>query len=199
MMSHMAVSTANENIGGTPKPLINSTYLAMFMFIGAELMFFSGFIGAFLLLRLSSADWPPVDQPTLPSFITGINTIVLLFSGYVISKVWNPFENQKAVIRNMLLASAFGLLFLTVQGYEWIRLIGFGLTLQSSVYGAIFYLLIGAHGLHVLGGLLWLFAITILTIRSGIVEANLNKLRAAFLYWFFVVLLWPILYFLVYF
>ena len=195
----MAVSAANENIEGTPKPLINSTYLAMFMFIGAELMFFSGFIGAFLLLRLSSADWPPVDQPTLPSFITGINTIVLLFSGYVISKVWNPFENQKAVIRNMLLASAFGLLFLTVQGYEWIRLIGFGLTLQSSVYGAIFYLLIGAHGLHVLGGLLWLFAITILTIRSGIVEANLNKLGAAFLYWFFVVLLWPILYFLVYF
>ncbi|TFB08623.1 hypothetical protein E3V55_08035, partial [Candidatus Marinimicrobia bacterium MT.SAG.3] len=67
MMSHMAVSAANENIGGAPKPLINSTYLAMFMFIGAELMFFSGFIGAFLLLRLSSADWPPVDQPTLVS------------------------------------------------------------------------------------------------------------------------------------
>ena len=199
MMSHMAVSAANENIGGTPKPLINSTYLAMFMFIGAELMFFSGIIGAFLLLRLSAIDWPPVDQPTLPAFVTGINTILLLFSGYIASRIWNPFNNKDIVVRNLIFVSSLGLLFLSVQGYEWIRLIGFGLTLQSSVYGAIFYLLIGAHAMHVLGGLLWLFAITFLTIKSGIVETNLNKFRAALLYWFFVVLLWPILYFLVYF
>ena len=199
MITRSAVSITNENFEGAPKPLINSTYLAMFMFIGAELMFFSGIIGAFLFFRLSAVDWPPVDQPTLPVFVTGINTILLLFSGYVASRIWDPFKNKNAVVRNLMIASSLGLLFLSVQGYEWIRLIGFGLTLQSSVYGATFYFLIGAHAVHVLGGLLWLFAVTFLTLISGIVETNLNKFRAALLYWFFVVLLWPILYFLVYF
>lgn len=199
MMSHSAISTADETFGGALKPLINSTYLAMFMFIGAELMFFSGIIGAFLLFRLSAVDWPPLDQPTLPAFVTGINTILLLFSGYIASRIWDPFNNKNTVVRNLIIVSSLGLLFLSIQGYEWIRLIGFGLTLQSSIYGAMFYFLIGAHAMHVLGGLLWLIAITFLTINSGIIESNVNKLRAALLYWFFVVLLWPILYFLVYF
>lgn len=199
MMSHSAISTADETLGEAPKPLINSTYLAMFMFIGAELMFFSGIIGAFLLLRLSTVDWPPLDQPTLPAFVTGINTILLLLSGYVASRIWDPFNNKNTVVRNLIIVSSLGLLFLSIQGYEWIRLIGFGLTLQSSVYGAMFYFLIGAHASHVLGGLLWLIAITFLTIKSGIIESNVNKLRAALLYWFFVVLLWPLLYILVYF
>ena len=199
MVRNSAISTANENFAETSKPIINSTYLDMFMFIGAELMFFSGFIGSFLLFRLNTVDWPPVDQPTLPVFVTGINTILLLFSGYIASRIWNPFNKKNTVVRNLIFVSFLGLLFLIIQGYEWIQLIGFGLTLQSSIYGAIFYLLIGAHAMHVLGGLLWMFAITFLTIKSGIVEANLNKLRAALLYWFFVVLLWPVLYFMVYF
>lgn len=198
-MNYSAISTADETFGGAPKPLINSTYLAMFMFIGAELMFFSGIIGAFLLLRLSAVDWPPIDQPTLPAFVTGINTILLLFSGWIASRIWDPFNNKSTVVRNLIIVSSLGFLFLGVQGFEWIKLIGFGLTLQSSVYGAMFYFLIGAHALHVLGGLVWLFSITIITINSGIIESNLNKFRAALLYWFFVVLLWPILYFLVYF
>lgn len=198
-MSHSVISTTDETFEGAPRPLINSTYLAMFMFIGAELMFFSGIIGAFLLLRLSAVDWPPVDQPTLPAFVTGMNTVLLLFSGWIASRIWDPFNNKSTVVRNLIIVSSLGFLFLSIQGYEWIKLIGFGLTLQSSVYGAIFYFLIGAHALHVLGGLVWLFSITIITINSGIIESNLNKLRAALLYWFFVVLLWPILYFLVYF
>ncbi|MEO2004632.1 MAG: cytochrome c oxidase subunit 3, partial [Candidatus Poribacteria bacterium] len=42
-----------------------------------------------------------------------------------------------------------GALFLGVQGFEWIGLIGHGLTMTSSVYGALFYTVIGFHALHV--------------------------------------------------
>ena len=34
-------------------------------------------------------------------------------------------------------------IFLLIQGYEWLRLIHFGLTISSSVYGGLFYTLIG--------------------------------------------------------
>lgn len=185
----------------TPKPIIKSVYLAMMMFIGAELMLFSGFIGAFILLKLSSADWPPPDQPTLPLFITGINTIVLLTSGFLMSRAWKFINNRSKQLWYMILASVLGILFLSIQGYEWIKLVNFGLTLQSSVYGGMFYLIIGTHAIHVAGGLIWLLTITYFSINgsSDNSENESNKFRASALYWYFVVLLWPLLYILVYF
>ena len=185
----------------TPKPIIKSVYLAMIMFIGAELMLFSGFIGAFLLLKLSSVDWPPPNQPTLPIFITGINTIVLLTSGFLMSRAWKSFDNHSKHLRYMILASILGILFLSIQGYEWVKLVNFGLTLQSSVYGGMFYLIIGAHAIHVAGGLLWLLTITFLSVSGnpGNSPGESNKFKASAIYWYFVVLLWPFLYILVYF
>ena len=198
-MSNPATTVMNENIGSGQTPLINSTYLAMFIFIGAELMFFSGLTGAFLLLKISAANWPPLGQPTLPVFVTGINTVLLLTSGYFMSRAWSIPEKRNLLLRYMLTASILGGVFLAIQGYEWFRLVGFGLTLQSSVYGGIFYLLIGAHALHVAGGLIWLLTITALSIKGTVYPNELNKLKACAIYWFFVVLLWPFLYILVYF
>lgn len=185
----------------TPKPLIKSMYLAMMLFIGAELMLFSGFIGAFFLLRLSSVDWPPPNQPTLPVFITGINTIVLLTSGYLMSRAWKSIDDHSKHLRYMILASILGILFLSIQGYEWFKLVNFGLTLQSSVYGGMFYLIIGTHAIHVAGGLLWLLAITYFSINRtlGTSPKESDKFEASAIYWYFVVLLWPFLYVLVYF
>ncbi|MGH7310203.1 MAG: cytochrome c oxidase subunit 3, partial [Candidatus Rokuibacteriota bacterium] len=82
--------------------------------------------------------------------------------------------------------------------YEWVRLIGFGLTMSSSTYGATFYTLIGAHGVHVLAALGWLTATLALLARGGFGEGQTAAVRACALYWHFVVTLWPILYVSVY-
>lgn len=200
-MNDTTADMFENNYEDSSKPLIKNVFLAMFIFIGAELMLFSGFIGAFLLLKLSSVGWPPPDQPTLPVFITGINTIVLLTSGFLMSRAWKSFDNRSIHLRYLILASILGMLFLSIQGYEWVKLISFGLTLQSSVYGGMFYLIIGTHAVHVAGGLLWLLTITFLTIRGtlGISPDDTNKFKVSALYWFFVVLLWPFLYAVVYF
>ncbi len=81
---------------------------------------------------------------------------------------------------------------MALQGYEWVRLIGFGLTTTSSIYGGFFYLIVGAHALHVLAGLTFLAAVFWLCrSRATVVAASI--------YWFFVVGLWPVLDGLVYF
>ena len=46
--------------------------------------------------------------------------------------------------------------FFSCRGYEWVRLLQYGLTLASGVYGATFYVLVGCHGVHVLGAVIWL-------------------------------------------
>src|SRR3970282_1282543 len=61
-------------------PIGSNAWLATLMFIGAELMFFAGLIGAFIVFRWGSPIWPPPFQPRLPVGVTGVNTIILLGS-----------------------------------------------------------------------------------------------------------------------
>ena len=91
-----------------------------------------------------------------------------------------------------------GVIFLAVQGYEWVRLVHHGFTLSSGVYGSIFYVLIGCHALHVLVAVFWLLAVFI-GARAGRFSVNHHVgVEVCAIYWTFVVLLWPILYILVY-
>jgi heme/copper-type cytochrome/quinol oxidase subunit 3 len=91
-----------------------------------------------------------------------------------------------------------GLIFLSVQGYEWARLLQFGLTLSSSVYGATFYTIIGCHAAHVLGAVVWLLTILVLAKKQRFSLERHVGVEVCGLYWYFVVALWPVLFGLVY-
>ena len=131
-------------------PLSNAR-LGMLVFLGAETMFFAGLVGAFLVYRIANEPWPPMAMPNLPVEVTGLNTLILLYSA---ATMWLAnrairLGQQQTLTRMLLRTAVLGIVFLVVQGYEWVKLIGYGLTLSSGVYGATFYTLIGCHGLHV--------------------------------------------------
>ncbi len=182
------------------EPIISNARLAVLMLVAAEAMFFAGLIGAFIVFRLSSTDWPPPFQPRLPVLVTGINTLVLLASGVTMN--WGLREIRRgqlgSSVRYLWVTAALGTLFLCIQGYEWIRLIQFGLTVSSGVYGGTFYTLIGCHGLHVFGAIAWLAAVLALARRGRYTEQSHTGVEICAMYWTFVVGLWPILYGLVY-
>src|SRR5215217_2821542 len=60
-------------------PLSNAR-LGMLIFLGAETMFFAGLVGAFLVYRMANVTWPPMAMPRLPVAVTGVNTLILLYS-----------------------------------------------------------------------------------------------------------------------
>jgi heme/copper-type cytochrome/quinol oxidase subunit 3 len=170
------------------------------MFIGAEVMFFAGLIGAFLVLRLSSEVWPPPSQPRLPVWITGFNTLVLLFSAFTMHRAVSAARaGDRVRLSGWLLHTAvLGTVFLCIQGFEWVRLIGFGLTMRSGLYGSTFYALIGLHGLHVLGALVWVGIVWTLARQGRYGSGGTMGVELCNMYWMFVVGLWPVLYGLVY-
>ena len=107
-------------------------------------------------------------------------------------------KNELALGRRWLWISILlGAFFLVFQGYEWIQLLKFGFTLSSSVYGGLFYLLIGAHGFHVMGALAILIYVwyRIKTPGNPITPEGLFPFQ---LLWYFVVCVWQVLYILVY-
>jgi heme/copper-type cytochrome/quinol oxidase subunit 3 len=181
-------------------PVGSNAWLAVLMFLGAETMFFAGLLGAYIVFRVAAATWPPPFQPRLPVGVTGVNTLILLASAvtmrWSLRAVWVNDRNK--LIRLLAYTAALGTIFLAVQGFEWIRLIHFGLTVSSSVYGGLFYTLIGFHALHVLGALIWLLVVVMLARQGRFSKEHHVGLQTCGMFWTFVAALWPVLYGLVY-
>ena len=181
-------------------PIGSNAWVAILMFLGAEAMFFAGLIGAYIVFRVSSAIWPPPFQPRLPVGVTGVNTLILIASA--VTMRWSlravRVNDQKKLIRYLAYTAVLGGIFLVIQGFEWLRLIHFGLTLSSSVYGGLFYTLIGFHGLHVAGALIWLLVVFVQAKQKRFSKERHVGLQICGMYWTFVVALWPVLYGLVY-
>jgi heme/copper-type cytochrome/quinol oxidase subunit 3 len=170
------------------------------LFIGAEGMFFAGLLSAFLVFRNGSTVWPPAFQPRLPIVVTAVNTGILLWSGYTMERALHAIRrgNSQGLVDWLRLTALLGLIFLSVQGYEWARLLQFGLTLSSSVYGATFYTIIGCHAAHVFGALIWLLIILAMAKKQRYGQEHHVGVQVCGIYWFFVVALWPVLFGIVY-
>jgi len=185
---------------GPRRPLLDNVRLAMLFLICGEVMFFGGLVSAFLVLRVTAAQWPPPLQPRLPVGVTGVNTLVLLASSVAMVAAMRALDGRdaRALVRRLLLAGGLGAAFLLVQGYEWVRLVSYGLTVWSGAYGTTFYTVIGTHAAHVVAAVVWVAVTAWLAGAGRITEGRAGVLQACAIYWHFVVALWPILYVAVY-
>jgi cytochrome c oxidase subunit III len=200
----MSVQSATYPIEQRPaptrrqEPVIASGVLGMLIFIFTEVMFFAGLISAHTIVRSQVAGqlWPPYGQPRLPVEQTAVNSLALLVSGVVLVLTWFAFKREPSRARiPLLLSILLGTVFVGFQGMEWTALLAEGLTMQSSTYGGFFYLIVGGHALHAvgaLGGLAWAFY------QLGKGELTASQLGTVSTFWYFVVLVWPMLYLKVY-
>src|SRR5947199_163008 len=101
--------------------------------------------------------------------------------------------------RRLALTAGLGTLFLLVQGYEWVRLLGYGLTVSSGTSGGTLYQLIWTHGLPRFVALIWVWFTLVAASRGRYGEGLTAPVKACAMFWHFVVGLWPILYVSVYF
>ncbi len=170
----------------------------MIFFVAMEIMFFAALISAYMIVKSGTLFWPPPDQPRLPVNATAINTLVLLASGFMLFRAERTFgqaKNPDAAKILLRLSIFLGTIFVVFQGYEWVKLIGFGLTMTSSTFGGFFYLIIGAHGSHALAALLVLYLMQRKLHKN---QLSREEFWASQIFWYFVVGVWPILYILVY-
>ncbi|MEO5616384.1 MAG: cytochrome c oxidase subunit 3 [Candidatus Eisenbacteria bacterium] len=179
--------------------LAENGVFGMALFVLAEVMMFSGFISAHIISQRSAlpGTWPPPDQPRLPVASTAFNTAALLLSGVVLLLAHRAYRRgQNAAAKRWLGASILlGTAFVGLQGAEWARLLAQGLTVSSSLVGGFFYLIVGAHALHAVAALGFLVSAW-LALRAG--RLTPSHFGAAQVFWYFVVLLWPVLYAKVY-
>jgi heme/copper-type cytochrome/quinol oxidase subunit 3 len=179
------------------EPVLPNGVLGMLMFVATEVMFFSGLISAFVIGKSNAiGGWPPPGQPRLPVEETALNTAALLASGVALYLANRAFKRREAVTKRLLaIAIALGGFFVVFQGAEWVALLREGLTVTSGQLGGFFYLLVGTHAVHVVAG----FIILLYTYRK-LSHDDLDRFTfwPAQIFWYFVVGVWPILYWQVY-
>lgn len=171
----------------------------MAVFVFTEVMLFAAFLSAFLIVRNSTppGSWPPEGQPRLPFERTAFNTAALLASGVLVYLAHRAWRTRGAQAARAPLAAALllGATFVVLQGSEWAGLLAQGLTLTSSQIGSFFYLIIGLHALHAVIAIVALAACWL-----GLLSGRLapSRFGAWQLFWYFVVLMWPVLWLVVY-
>jgi heme/copper-type cytochrome/quinol oxidase subunit 3 len=190
MMEAASPGTLRHSRKGIPSPV-----LGILIFVVCELMIFSALISTRIVIKASAGIFAPPQNVILPVITTGFNTAVLLLSGvFMIAAGWKFGSERSKTL--FALAIATGLFFLAVQGYEWVNLISYGMTMTSGVFGATFYLIIGCHALHLLAAVIAMVWYYIAYMKNNFGPDGMLALQ---IYWTFVVLVWPVLYSLVYF
>jgi cytochrome c oxidase subunit 3 len=175
----------SDNELGLPSVLTVGTVV----WLGSELMFFSGLFAAYFTLRAAaSGPWPP-DGVELDIPVSGLFTLLLVASSGTLQLGVRAVEAGRASVfrRWVVLTIVLGGTFLANQAREWATL---DFQADSHAFGSAFYVMTGFHGLHVLGGL---FAMGVLLLRAGDRRFDASEtpsVEVVSYYWHFVDVVW---------
>lgn len=170
----------------------------MWLFLASEVMFFTGLIVAYIVIRFNSASWPIVaEELNVP--LVAANTFILIVSSVTMVLALDNFEQAQAQRGRLYLIATMvlGIIFLSIQAIEWNELLVHGTLPSTSLFGSTFFTLTGFHGAHVTGGVFWILGVTIAAFR-GAYDENPLGIEIVGLYWHFVDLVWIILFTIVY-
>lgn len=120
-MSEHGHATAAEPT--EPGVAMSTGKLAMWIFLGTEIMFFSGLIGAYIVLRFGTPAgmWPRPHDVHLVEWMGAFNTFVLICSSVTVVLAHSAsFKGEWDKVRNYLAISlVLGLVFMGVKAVEY--------------------------------------------------------------------------------
>lgn len=182
-----------------PLPGVSTTKFAMWLFLASEAMFFAGLIAAYVVVRAASSSWPEVSE-ILNVPLVAANTFILIVSSVTMVMAYAAIqEGNQAGLRRYLVATALlGSIFVAVQAIEWGELLSHGITASTNIFGSAFYTLTGFHGLHVLGGVLFMLYVTSRAFQGRYTQSEHGGVELMGLYWHFVDVVWIFLFTIVY-
>ena len=133
--------------------------------------------------------------------LTSQSTFVLLMSSVsMVLAVYGAQHNRPMMMKSWLLVTTLlGIMFLGYQVYEFRTFGQEGLTLETSQFGASFFVLTGFHGTHVAVGVIILGSLLAGSFRRrGLGSEPGFQVETAGLYWHFVDIVWIVIFTVLY-
>ena len=188
-----------------------SAKLGMWVFLVTEVLMFGGLFAAYIINKSIYNDLFILGHEHLDKKMGALNTVVLLFSSLTIAlavRSSQKGERQK-VGMYLLVTIACAAIFMVVKYFEYTHKIHDGLLpgrffhahdlpKEAHVYFALYFMMTGLHGIHVMIGIGLIFWIWLRNQRGDFSPAFYTPIDIVGLYWHLVDLIWIYLFPLLY-
>jgi len=98
----------------------------------------------------------------------------------------------------LLLTGLLGVVFLSIEMFEFGKMIGEGAGPQRSAFLSSFFTLVGCHGAHVTAGLLWLGTMMAQIWAKGFRQDIIRRLLCFSVFWHALDIIWVAIFTIVY-
>ena len=162
-------------------------------FLSQELMFFAGLFAMYFTSRANgqAGDW--AEQVSNLNVIYGLVITIILVTSSVTAQ-FGVFAAERGDVYGLrkwfTVTVVLGVIFLGLVGFEWYEMIVHGVTIQSSVYGSVFYIITGFHMLHVAAGIIAFIVVIMRVTKSKFTPAQATAAMGVSYYWHFVDVIW---------
>jgi cytochrome c oxidase subunit III len=162
--------------------------IGVMIWLGSELMFFSGLFAAFFTIRSEHTIWPPPGTH-LDTIRAAVFTAILVSSSFTMQKAVFEEErfNRRAAKAWVWATIILGWAFLGNQLSEWLFL---ETRPGTNAYGSLFFIMTGLHGLHVFLGIVAMVFLIMRMKGPGGDPGELSVFQGVSYYWHFVDIVW---------
>lgn len=163
-------------------------------------MLFMAFTSAYIV-REAEGNWFEFALPTVFLYST---MIVVLSSITMVMAYRAAKKDELSQLKfGLILTIALGILFCYLQYLGWQDMVQRNLFFSNSddgtkVSASFVYVISGVHLLHIIGGIIFLLAVTIKTFALQVHKKKLLLINMCNTYWHFVGILWVYLYLFLY-
>jgi len=179
----------------------------MWIFLLSDTFIFTCFLTSYMNVRMSTTDsWPVpstvfalhIGGQNIPLVLIAIMTFVLITSSGTMALAVNYGyrRHRRNTVLLMVATAALGATFVSMQAFEWTKLImegvrPWGNPMGAAQFGSAFFMITGFHGLHVSAGVVYLLVVAT-RVHRGFYEkrGSYEMVEIAGLYWHFVDLVW---------
>lgn len=151
-------------------------------------MTFAALSSSYIFRQGFASDWRAMQMPALVWWNSGI----LLLSSFTLELGKRALKRDLlAAFKSwMILTTLLGIGFLAGQLVVWRHLVEAGVYVNTSPNSSFFYLMTGAHGLHLFGGVLALLYVVSGALRTRYSAARRTAVDVTAIYWHFMDGLW---------
>lgn len=175
------------------------TIFGFWIYIMSDCILFATLFATYAVLSGGFAGGP-TPKELFDLNLVAVGTAFLLFSSFTFGMAMLKANERKmkGMIAWLVVTLLLGLGFLVLELYEFWHFSTLGATPQTSAYWSAFYALVATHGLHVLGGIIWMLVLFVHFKRDGFSEDNLIRLSCLSLFWHFLDIIWICVFSVVY-
>jgi cytochrome c oxidase subunit 3 len=185
----------------------------MWIFLASEILLFTGMFALYAGYR---THYPRGFSEGIAADLKwdgSANTAILLLSSYLVARSLPSVKagHRKRAVALLLGVLFLGLCFLALKGYEYEQHFADGIyptpmapyfqehtTPGLPIFFTLYYLMTGAHAIHVIVGMAVILAMTLRVQRAPVVEHMHHPLEIGAMYWHLVdviwIFLWPLYY-----